>query len=65
VRMNRLRSLMGMSILPRLAKDPRVTRHRADRQALREMAKRTFDVVTCPRTKESCAFSKLRKVYIS
>ena len=34
-------------------------------QALAAMAKNNFDVVTCPRTRESCAFSRLRKVYIS
>ncbi|KAI9639768.1 putative negative regulation of gluconeogenesis-related protein [Dioszegia hungarica] len=34
-------------------------------KALAEMAKNSFDVVTCPRTRESCAFSRLRKVYIS
>ncbi|CAD6564741.1 MAG: GID complex subunit containing RING finger motif [Tremellales sp. Tagirdzhanova-0007] len=33
--------------------------------ALAAMAKNNFDVVTCPRTRESCAFSRLRKVYIS
>ena len=33
--------------------------------ALSEMAKANFDVVTCPRTKETCSFSRLRKVYIS
>ncbi|WWC89360.1 uncharacterized protein L201_004282 [Kwoniella dendrophila CBS 6074] len=33
--------------------------------ALREMANSNFDVVTCPRTRETCAFSRLRKVYIS
>ncbi|KIR33741.1 macrophage erythroblast attacher isoform 1 [Cryptococcus deuterogattii MMRL2647] len=34
-------------------------------KALAEMAKNNFDVVTCPRTRESCAFGRLRKVYIS
>ncbi|KAK8864402.1 hypothetical protein IAR55_001650 [Kwoniella newhampshirensis] len=34
-------------------------------KALKEMAKNNFDVVTCPRTRETCAFSRLRKVYIS
>ncbi|WWD17302.1 hypothetical protein CI109_101742 [Kwoniella shandongensis] len=34
-------------------------------KALKEMAKNNFDVVKCPRTGESCAFSRLRKVYIS
>ncbi|WRT66369.1 uncharacterized protein IL334_003324 [Kwoniella shivajii] len=34
-------------------------------KALREMADANFDVVTCPRTRETCAFSRLRKVYIS
>jgi len=34
-------------------------------KALAEMAKNNFDVVTCPRTRETCAFSRLRKVYIS
>jgi macrophage erythroblast attacher len=34
-------------------------------QALQEMAKNNFDIVTCPRTGESCSFSRLRKVYIS
>ncbi|CAK9786105.1 hypothetical protein CC85DRAFT_283788 [Cutaneotrichosporon oleaginosum] len=34
-------------------------------RALTEMAKNNFDVVTCPRTGETCAFSRLRKVYIS
>ncbi|KAK1924211.1 putative negative regulation of gluconeogenesis-related protein [Papiliotrema laurentii] len=33
--------------------------------ALKEMAKNNFDVVTCPRTGESCSFSRLRKVFIS
>ncbi|ODO08072.1 hypothetical protein I350_03655 [Cryptococcus amylolentus CBS 6273] len=33
--------------------------------ALKEMAKNNFDVVTCPRTRETCAFARLRKVYIS
>lgn len=37
----------------------------ADKQALAEMAKNNFDVVTCPRTNETCAFARLRKVYIS
>lgn len=39
--------------------------YEADTQALTEMAKHNFDVVTCPRTYETCAFSRLRKVYIS
>ncbi|WVN88235.1 uncharacterized protein L203_103436 [Cryptococcus depauperatus CBS 7841] len=34
-------------------------------KALTEMAKRNFNVVTCPRTRETCAFARLRKVYIS
>ncbi|BEJ14829.1 hypothetical protein CspHIS471_0405960 [Cutaneotrichosporon sp. HIS471] len=34
-------------------------------RSLTEMAKNNFDVVTCPRTGETCAFSRLRKVYIS
>ncbi|WWC70193.1 uncharacterized protein I206_104143 [Kwoniella pini CBS 10737] len=34
-------------------------------KALREMANANFDVVTCPRTRDPCAFSRLRKVYIS
>jgi macrophage erythroblast attacher len=34
-------------------------------RALTEMAKNNFDVVTCPRTGETCAFSRLRKVYVS
>ncbi|WVF71475.1 hypothetical protein IAT40_006281 [Kwoniella sp. CBS 6097] len=34
-------------------------------KALKQMAEANFDVVTCPRTRESCAFSRLRKVYIS
>ncbi|KAL7421594.1 GID complex subunit containing RING finger motif [Cryptotrichosporon argae] len=34
-------------------------------KALAEMAKNNFDVVTCPRTHESCAFARLRKIYIS
>lgn len=34
-------------------------------QALRHMANSNFDVVTCPRTGESCSFTRLRKVYIS
>nr|XP_018263072.1 macrophage erythroblast attacher isoform 1 [Kwoniella dejecticola CBS 10117]OBR85230.1 macrophage erythroblast attacher isoform 1 [Kwoniella dejecticola CBS 10117] len=34
-------------------------------QALRQMADANFDVVTCPRTRDPCAFSRLRKVYIS
>lgn len=37
----------------------------ADEKALREMAKSNFDVVLCPRTGESCSFSRLRKVFIS
>lgn len=34
-------------------------------KALAEMAKNNFDVCICPRTHETCGFSKLRKVYIS
>lgn len=34
-------------------------------RALAEMAKNNFDVCICPRTHETCGFSKLRKVYIS
>ncbi|WVQ72588.1 hypothetical protein IAR50_002146 [Cryptococcus sp. DSM 104548] len=34
-------------------------------KALKEMAQHNFDVVTCPRTRETCAFARLRKVYIS
>ncbi|WVQ82383.1 hypothetical protein IAT38_004511 [Cryptococcus sp. DSM 104549] len=34
-------------------------------KALKEMAAGNYDVVTCPRTRESCAFARLRKVYIS
>lgn len=34
-------------------------------KALAEMAKNNFDIVTCPRTGETCTFSRLRKVYIS
>lgn len=37
----------------------------ADSQALKEMATNNFNVVTCPRTRESCSFDRLRKVYIS
>ncbi|EIW70604.1 hypothetical protein TREMEDRAFT_28694 [Tremella mesenterica DSM 1558] len=33
--------------------------------ALAAMAKNNFGIVTCPRTKETCQFTKLRKVYIS
>ncbi|WVW83918.1 hypothetical protein I302_105940 [Kwoniella bestiolae CBS 10118] len=34
-------------------------------QALREMADANFGVVTCPRTRDTCAFTRLKKVYIS
>ncbi|OCF42887.1 macrophage erythroblast attacher isoform 1 [Kwoniella heveanensis CBS 569] len=34
-------------------------------KALKQMAEANFDVVTCPRTRDSCSFSRLRKVYIS
>ncbi|WWC94190.1 hypothetical protein V866_001030 [Kwoniella sp. B9012] len=34
-------------------------------KALREMANANFGVVTCPRTRDSCSFERLRKVYIS
>ncbi|OCF60622.1 macrophage erythroblast attacher isoform 1 [Kwoniella mangroviensis CBS 10435] len=34
-------------------------------KALREMADANFGVVTCPRTRDSCSFERLRKVYIS
>lgn len=34
-------------------------------KALIQMAKEHHDVVTCPRTHEACAFTHLRKVYIS
>ena len=37
----------------------------ADGKALKAMAANNFNVVTCPRTRESCSFDRLRKVYIS
>ncbi|KAI0696838.1 CTLH/CRA C-terminal to lish motif domain-containing protein [Cytidiella melzeri] len=35
------------------------------REALEDMAAKNDGIVTCPRTKESCQFGELRKVYIS